>query len=53
MTENFVSTPSQEELLNALKCWKKIVPFLRKMYFIHKNDTKAKQDECEDNYKNY
>ena len=51
MTENFVSTTSQEQLLNALKCCKIIVPFLRTMYIMNKNDTKAEQDQCEDNYK--
>ena len=50
MSKQFVSTTSQEHLLNALKCWKIIVPFLRTMYIINKNDTKAEQDECEDNY---
>ena len=50
MTKNFVTTTSQDNLLSALKCWKEIVPFLRTMYIINKNDTKAEQDICEENY---
>ena len=33
------------------KLLEKHVPFLRRMYFIDKNDTIAEQDECEENYK--
>ena len=33
------------------KLLEKHVPFLRRIYFIDKNDTIAEQDECEDNYK--
>ena len=51
MTKNFVTTTSQDNLLSALKCWKEIVPFLRIMYIINKNDTKTEQNICEDNYK--
>ena len=29
---------------------KNIVPFLRTTYIINKNDTKAEQDKCEENY---
>ena len=43
MTDNFVTTESQQELLKLLQCWKDIVPFLRTMYIINKNDTKAEK----------
>ena len=50
MTDNFVATESQQELLKSLQCWKDIVPLLRTTYIINKNDTKAEQDRCEEYY---
>ena len=34
-----------------LSVGQKLFPFLRIMYIINKNDTKAEQNICEDNYK--
>ena len=50
MTNNFVTTESQQELLKSVHCWKYIVSFLRTTYIINKNDTKAEQDKCEEKY---
>ena len=50
MNKSFVSTTSQDNLLHALKCWTEIVPFLRIMYIINRNDTMAEQNTCKEDY---
>ena len=49
-TDKFVTTESQHKLLKSLQCWKYILPFLRTIYIININNTKAEHDEFEENY---